>query len=285
LKQCLHWAGSGLAIVGVVFVALRLREYSAEIDFERFHAVTWLAVASFGLVYGMANLMLALAWWNLLGYFGAHTSRHWAIKSYGIAQLAKYVPGNIFHLAGRQAIGMAAGIPAWPLVKSTVWELGLLSLAGTVFGLLALPWLLPALSEIWATTLFVVAVVVITLFLRNFLGAQTAHAFGWYAAFLVISGLLFVGLIALLTANENSRPWVALCGAYVLAWLAGLVTPGAPAGLGVRELVLLYLLKGFIGEADILLAVVLGRIVTVAGDLEFFGIATMMRGKASLSIG
>ena len=31
-------------------------------------------------------------------------------------------------------------------------------------------------------------------------------------------------------------------GAYVIAWLAGLVTPGAPAGVGVRELVMYALL-------------------------------------------
>jgi len=48
--------------------------------------------------------------------------------------------------------------------------------------------------------------------------------------------------------------------------------PGAPAGVGVRELVLLFLLKNVVAEAELLLAVVLGRLVTVMGDLLFLGV-------------
>ena len=70
-----------------------------------------------------------------------------------------------------------------------------------------------------------------------------------------------------------------MIGAYVLAWLAGLVTPGAPAGVGVRELVLLALLKGSVGQTELLLAVLLGRLVTVGGDVAFLGMALMMNVK------
>jgi uncharacterized membrane protein YbhN (UPF0104 family) len=57
----------------------------------------------------------------------------------------------------------------------------------------------------------------------------------------------------------------------VLAWLLGLITPGAPAGVGVRELVLLGLLSSFVPQSTILLATVVGRLVTIGGDLLFFG--------------
>ena len=58
-----------------------------------------------------------------------------------------------------------------------------------------------------------------------------------------------------------------------MAWLAGLLTPGAPAGIGVRELVLVLLLKGIVPEAELLLAVLLSRLVTVGGDLLFYLVA------------
>jgi uncharacterized membrane protein YbhN (UPF0104 family) len=70
--------------------------------------------------------------------------------------------------------------------------------------------------------------------------------------------------------------WLAVCGAYVVAWLIGLITPGAPAGVGVRELVLLFLLKDTITEAELVLVVLLGRTVTVTGDLLAFVFATLM---------
>ena len=64
-----------------------------------------------------------------------------------------------------------------------------------------------------------------------------------------------------------------VCGAYVIAWLAGLVTPGAPAGIGVREIVMYALLHTLISQSDLLTAIVLARIVTVAGDLLFYLLA------------
>lgn len=270
LKRTLHWGGSAAAIAGIIFVALRLHDYGAEIDFARFDLTAWSVVAVLALIYGLSNLMLALAWWNLLGQFGACTSRRWAVRAYGISQIAKYVPGNIFHLAGRQAMGMAAGLAGWPLAKSAVWELGLISVAGGLFGLLALP-LLPHMPVMAGAGIFAAALGIVALLLKRYVGPPVARAFGWHAAFLALSGLLFVGLIELL-AESGSEGLLVLpvIGAYVLAWLAGLVTPGAPAGLGVRELVLLFLLNGVVGEADLLFAVVLGRVVTVCGDVLFF---------------
>jgi hypothetical protein len=120
--------------------------------------------------------------------------------------------------------------------------------------------------------IFAAALGITALVLKRYVGPPVARAFGWHAAFLTVSGLLFVGLIELLAGKSGSEGLLVLTviGAYVLAWLAGLVTPGAPAGLGVRELVLLFLLNGMIGAADLLLATVLGRVVTVCGDVLFF---------------
>ena len=278
LKRALHWAGSALALLGIVFVALRLRDYGAGLDFSRFDTTKWSAVVGFALIYGLANLMLALAWWNLLEQFSASVSRRWAIKTYGISQLAKYVPGNIFHLAGRQAMGMAAGVPGWALAKSSVWELGLISFTGAVFGLLALPLLMPELPVAISVGMFATVIVMAASLFWRFVGLPVAHAFGWYVSFLAISGSLFVGLIELLGENHvnGGVPGLTLAGAYVLAWLIGLVTPGAPAGVGVRELVLLFLLKGVVSEAELVLAVLLGRMVTVGGDVLIYIISMLM---------
>jgi hypothetical protein len=281
LKKGFHWFGSALAIVGVVFVGMHLHEFWAEIDVARLDTQMWSGVAVFSLVYGVANLLLASAWWNLLDQFGVSVSRRWAIKTYGITQLAKYAPGNIFHLAGRQAMGMSAGFPGWPLAKSAVWELGLISVAGGMFSILALPRVLPMFTVTWATLVFICSVGTITLAVWRYCGKPAAIAFGKYCGFLAVTGFLFSGLICLLVNDMDRLPWIELGGAYILAWLVGLVTPGAPAGAGVRELALLFLLNGVVSEADLLLAVVLGRVITVVGDLGFFTFSSLLRRSAS----
>lgn len=269
VRKAMHWVGSALAITGVGFVLWRLHTYGSEIEFDRLNGVAWLVVAVFAFINGSANLMLALAWWNLLGRFGACTTRLWAVRTYGMTQLAKYVPGNIFHLAGRQAIGMAAGLPGWPLAQSSAWELGLISAAGGVFALLALPLLVPGLSAAVSVGVFAAVTGITTSLLWRLIGSPVARAFGWHMGFFTVSGILFVGLIELIIESPGggSLHWLPLVGACVLAWLIGLVTPGAPAGVGVREMVLLFMLKGVIGEEDLLLTVVLGRMVTIGGDL------------------
>jgi len=264
-------------------VGLRLSNQAAEIDFTRLDWVIWLAVIGLALVYGSANLLLAMAWRNLLDHFGIRASLHWTVRAYGISQIAKYVPGNLFHLAGRQALGLAAGLPGWPLAKSSAWELGLIAFTGALFGVLALPLLLAEFPTVAGLTLFVATIGGATALLWRFCSRPVAYAFDWYAVFLTISGLLFVILVELVSRGGQQQEIVPLLviGAYVLAWLAGLVTPGAPAGMGVRELMLLILLNGMVGETDLLLAVLLGRLVTVIGDMVFLGIALALGQEAA----
>lgn len=280
LKQGLHWVGGTLAIVGAIFVALRLRDYSGQIDFNRFSQKEWVIIGSFALVYGLANLMLSFAWRNLLDKFGVPVTNHWAIKTYGVSQLAKYVPGNIFHLAGRQAIGMAAGVLGWPLAKSSVWELGLLTLAGALFGVLALPLIVSGVTMSNVVIAFVLTVIAAAVLLWRYFGRTAARAFVLYLLFFAVSAAIFVGLIKLVSplSLSNASLWLTLGSAYVLAWLAGFVTPGAPAGVGIRELTLLFLLQGLVAGADLLLIIVLGRAITVSGDCVFFVLASLMKG-------
>lgn len=273
--------GTALAFTGVFFVGIRLQEYGTQIDVAHFNSAKWLVIAAFCVIYGFANLLLALAWWSLLDWFGLSVSRGWAIKTYGITQLAKYTPGNIFHLAGRQAMGMAANLPGWPLAKSALWELGLIALAAGLFGFLALPGLIPVVPANWAPLVFTCAVGSVALAVWRFWGEQVVKAFGRYCGFLAVSGLLFAALIDLVNDNPDNLPLIHIAGAYVLAWLAGLITPGAPAGAGVRELALLFLLDGVVSQADLLLAVLLSRAITVTGDLGFFGLASLWKRKVS----
>lgn len=284
LKSILNIAGGVLGLVGVVFVILRLFNYTSEINFSRFDGWYWFMIFVLIIVYGAANTLLARAWWKLLCFLqaSARWDRSWRI--YGISQISKYVPGNIFHLAGRQAMGMAEGLPGWILAKSTLWELGLVSLAGVIFVFLSGKFLMPVLPFYVPLLAFVGAFLLADVAIGHWFGSKVASAFAWQVAFLIISGLVFLGVLVMITPQTMDPILLpGLCGAYVIAWFAGFVTPGAPAGVGVRELALLFLLKGYVAEADLLLAVVIGRMVTVVGDLSYFCAASLMGFRKSLS--
>jgi len=238
-------------------------------------------MAVFAVIYGTANVLLALAWWRLLRHLGAWGTAPGSIRIYGISQLAKYAPGNIFHLAGRQALGMAAGLPAGVLVKSAIWELGLIAVTASLFGWLIVPLVSPGFPETASLFLLLGSVAFVGVLLRRKVGSQTAWAFLWQILFLFISGALFVALLTVIAGDEGGLVfhWLSVAGAYTVAWLAGLVTPGAPAGVGVREMVLVLLLGSRVPETDLLMAVLLGRLVTVIGDLLFFMAAFLIPAK------
>ena len=59
----------------------------------------------------------------------------------------------------------------------------------------------------------------------------------------------------------------AVMTAYAAAWLAGTLMPGAPAGMGVREMVLTLELEPALGSTQAAALALALRLVTTAGDL------------------
>lgn len=271
IRHLLKIIGSLLGLIGVLFVGQRLYSYAGQIDLSYFDFTAYSIIGLLSIFYAALNILLARAWWQILLFFDVEVDWKWAVKTYGLSQLAKYVPGNIFHLAGRQTLGMSAGVGAIQLAKSTIWELGLMAVCGTLFGFLALPMVWPRWTILVSIALFVSISTVLFILLQILFSGSIFFAAALQMIFLAMSSVVFIGTLSIASQSSALIPALpALCGAYVIAWLAGLITPGAPAGVGVRELVLLFLLGSQISQADLLLAVVLGRIVTVLGDLLFF---------------
>ena len=278
-----HALGITLAALSVAFVGFRLLEQGAQLDLKLIGKDVWVATAAYAIVYGFANLALLLAWINLLMHFEAKTHFLTALRVYGLSQLAKYVPGNIFHLASRQGLGVAEGLNGWVLAKTAAWELGLISICGLIFLILLLPWILPAIQAPSAVILFIIFIAATGLILRQLSSPCMMRAFLWQTAFLLVSGVLFTALLATISdfSDFSFSTGLVVCGAYIIAWLAGFITPGAPAGAGIRELVLLMLLKGNFAEATVLSAIVLSRVATISGDFLFFIAASFSRKRSA----
>jgi glycosyltransferase 2 family protein len=279
-KRYLNWAGTGLGILGILFVVLKLKQYGGQIAYSRLTIFSWVGLLALVLFYGFISiLLLPAAWRNLLNHFGVSTSKLWCIRIFGLSQLAKYVPGSIFHLAGRQVMGVSAGLPGWPLAKSTLWDLLLTAMTGAFFGILIIPFYIPKFSIWYATGLFVLAIAVFMWMAAHWFSRWVAYAIGLYAIFLAFSGFIFVVILSLVTSTDSGvhLPIMGVCGAFVVAWLAGLLTPGAPAGAGIREIVLFTLLHSVVIQGDLLLAIILGRVVTVGGDFVFYCFSILMK--------
>lgn len=99
----------------------------------------------------------------------------------------------------------------------------------------------------------------------GFVGAFLA-CFAIYAVVLIILGLILVLAYWYFGGCPTFRQAVLMVAAYMVAWVFGFVIPGAPGGIGVRELVLTLLLSPVAGQEMIITLGVLHRLITVLGD-------------------
>ncbi|MEM6251691.1 MAG: hypothetical protein AAF821_02105 [Cyanobacteria bacterium P01_D01_bin.156] len=273
IKKVLSYVGFSLCLISTVFVFRYIQEYAVNIDYKQFQVSEIALGILLVFVFGTFNFLLAISWRRILRFLGVYINQDDASEIYGLSQLVKYVPGNILHLTGRQALGMSMGLPGFRVAKSIVWELGLLACSGTFFILLVLPLRLETISVFWATVSFVAVLVIATALVKKLFGTALMHALLLQILFLTLTGVNFVVVLRTLSSPVIPISNIQLIAAYIVAWLIGLVTPGAPAGAGIRELVLMFLLGAYFSEPQLLASVLITRFITVGGDFIFFLIA------------
>ena len=198
LRRFFHLLGSGLALVSVFFVGSRLQSHWLELDLSNITNKDFVIIALLSIFYGTANLLLSISWWNLLQHLGVNAKPIILIRIYGLSQIAKYLPGNIFHLAGRQALGLAENIPGLIMLKSSFFELGLIAIAGSLFGWLLLPLMLEGFNESLGLLLLIVSNALVAVILTYFFSSYVMRSFLYHTSFLIISGLIFVILLNLI---------------------------------------------------------------------------------------
>ncbi|HEY4093123.1 MAG TPA: hypothetical protein VGN46_16545 [Luteibacter sp.] len=267
-KRLANIAGGILGIAGIAFLVAQLRRYGAAMDLKGLSSNDWLAFACLSLLGICMNACLGLAWRAVLAWNAVRVDARWAIATYAITHVARYVPGNIFHYAGRQAVGMAAGLPARALARASFMELAMVASCGALLGLFAAPLVIPELDALWWRLTAMILVIVTLGVVFRLGGRRLAEALALYTAYLVMSGLTFLAFIALRGSFQTfqSQDVVAFGAAYIVAWLIGMLAPGAPAGLGVREAVVLFFLRGSVDAAILLFAVLGTRITSVCAD-------------------
>ncbi len=258
------------------------------------------------LIYLVQIPLATLIWRWILGAMGVHLPMAPAYAVIASTQFAKYLPGNVAQHIGRVAVARGFGGDLPRLALSLVYENVVALLAGihvTVVFLSLHPtpalerWLPMGSKSLLLTVATIGAGILFLLLPRlmnyvqrkqgldaatgNRLGLSAARlslAYGAFLAAFLLLGLSFT-LLMHAVAPESGFPFLPLCGAFAAAWVIGLLVPGAPAGLGVREGVLIALLAGVAGSAAGVAVISLLRVVTTLGDFLHFLAGTWLLRK------
>lgn len=219
-----------------------------------------------------AFVLIALSWSAILKDCGAQLSIGRAQLVFSRSNLGKYVPGNVLHMIGRQVLAMREGVSGWVVAKSLGIETSLLALTSALVA--GAFWLSQGggLSVLFSSVGLCLTLAAAVLLLCRFGWSGFARALLGYAVYHLIGGVVFALLFALFGDHkvfESNAGFLAM--AYIASWIIGLLTPGAPAGLGVREAVLLGLLATTVSDQAVLAAVVVvSRVMNVVSDVAYF---------------
>lgn len=281
------------------FLVTALRNNWQDVAAVRFSRSGWRLLAiAFGCT-TVAHVWSAMIWARILRIFQVQLPFWEAVGIYLRTNLAKYLPGNIWHFYGRMTRVKESG-SSWGVASLSVLLEPLLLAAGatiiTVVGLglqLATITAQPWLKVLVVLGLLAVFVGIHPRFFNPVIqkvsqGKTTDHlpvqltVYPWQLLLSEVLGMLLRGICFLsiwqAIAPLDFAQIPQLLGIYTTAWLTGFIVPGAPGGIGVFETVALILLETVgqtgVKEGNLLLIVAIFRLVTILGEvlpLTYFG--------------
>lgn len=252
--------GQLLLLVGLVFVGLRLRSlwHEGHIDLSR---LDWLPLVGSALVAATVVVATGFIWILILRLLGGRPRPRW-VAIFVEAQIGKYIPGSVWHYAGRAALAGVEGLRVRATTVSVTIELAASVVAAAVVGTLVAGSLTFAVVAAAAGLFLAISWWLSPLRIRHAVRAGVVAVPLYVAVSLLLGVAFWLTVRALLRVGIDDFGFYT--GAFALAWVVGLVAIFAPVGLGIREAILVALLRSRLGTADaVVLAVVFRAVLTV----------------------
>lgn len=292
LKQLLRW----IILVGtLVFLGKALKDNWLEVTTIRIDEVGWAILAIATGITLLAHTWAGWIWTWVLKDFNQTINSSKFIQVYLKTNIAKYLPGNIWHHYGRIVAAKNADVPAGIATLSVLLEPLLMAAAALIIIIL--------FGGQFATTNNLALQILQLLSLAVVLGAvhpwflnpvirvlhrlktkksdnSSAFVIQRYPlrpligelGFLLLRSVGFIlTIFALIPLNASQIPL--LLGAFSFAWLLGFIVPGAPGGLGVFEATAIALLQHRFPSAVIISAIALYRLISIIAETAGAGLA------------
>lgn len=282
LRWLRRWVGMPLAFAMLLLIGQRIYAEWATIQ----TIVSQIRPGWFLAAIGVIALSITLLGWNWISILASRGIQvYWpsALAFYLLTNLARYLPGGIWHFAGRTAWLAEQGYKLRSGVESLILEQTMvLASAGAIgFSLLGL-----ADHTALMGGLGIGAEITLVLLAGIAVGWRTPHKgfsyrlrreiYRWallvliYNLFWIINGFSTICLSAAIVGWERMSPFIVhLVGQTALSWAAGYVVLFVPGGWGIREVTFIHLLSyNFSGDIVIILPV-LSRLAQILTELVY----------------
>jgi hypothetical protein len=303
-KKLVSYVGTLLMIVSLGFIAQRLvADEALERSLLDLLTSPWVIAGLLGIaaLEGSGILLAGLNFRALVrNVSGILVKKPLALAVYTESNVYKYIPGGVMYVAGRNRLAVEVDdLSHGKVALATVLE-GVGMVIGVVVVAVVFAFnhsvtyimqmdILPIIIMIVVAVLLIAAPIVY--FLRHKIGGGIKHLtsnmetinlmviakrLSFPIVLMFFYSLTFLMTLMLLGQEVTFELGFAIIGLYLLAWLAGFITPGAPSGLGVREVVMMMFLGDFVSVTILTAAMVIHRLLTVAGDIGAYVFAKVL---------
>ena len=289
-RTLMEWVGRILSLACLILLISLVVRYHEELP-----AIEWsvgtVGVSGLVILFGIVGVALNAQAWKVLMAKLQPISFLTAFSITGRSQIAKYLPGNVFHYVGKMILAQKAGLRTRIVVMSMLLEIVLLVFTATAIG--AVGYALSDREYRLYTYLFLAVLVAIPLLWRVLKSRVPVLSEGidrvgvgnllrtvaWQTASLVLFGTTAYLLSRGLWPGVYALGWWEMVWAGSLAWVVGFVTPGAPGGIGVREGLLVALFSSQMGYASAATLFLALRLVQMISDGLAFMLAVWIQDK------
>jgi len=252
-----------------------------------------------------------VAWRRVLADLGSRLPLGAAAGVFGVSQVGKYVPGGVWNVVAAAELGAAHHVPRQRSLAAMAVSVLIAVVSGCAVGATSLPFLAtdslgPWRAVLWAAPLVLVLLVpavlnrVVDVVFRLARRPPLEHpltwrglgvATAWSVAGWLLAGLQVWLLVTALGVPATPRTVALSVGGYAAAWVVGFLAVLAPAGAGVREVVLAAVLgagaAGALPTHAAALTVLVSRVLLTVVDLAFAaaGAAVARRSRVSRTVG
>ena len=204
-----------------------------------------------------------------------------ALTITSITQLGKYLPGGIWHVAGKFGIYKARKISTKKttaaVVLENIWLLSSALVVGATCLLISSQEVLCEFSTIFCNTalnrvlLFGLPVLwIAVLLLIDFFGFKE-NRYNVKDFLLLLLEVLVIwvsfGISFWLVFPLKSGFQMAITGAFSISWVAGYVAFFAPGGIGIREYLLTVILAAYFSSSEVATYATIHRLIWVVGEI------------------
>jgi uncharacterized membrane protein YbhN (UPF0104 family) len=247
----------------------------------------------------IAMLAAMQVWRRLLAAFGSPLPAPAAARIMFVGQLGKYLPGSVWPILAQMEMGRAHRVPRHHSASASVLTMGVTVLSGLLTALVTLPFVAGSTPYRWA---FLATPALLACLYPRVLnsgldrlfrltrrppleqpltGRAVASSLAWSFGSWIFYGLPIWLLATRLGAPLGTGALLAV-GGFAFAWSVGFLAVFAPAGAGVREVLLVALLSPVLGVGKATTVALLSRVMTTAGDLLTAGVAAAYFRRSTL---